>query len=127
MQGYDSVMVRSDVEIGGTDQTFNLLVGRNLQKDASQEPQAAVTLPLLVPGFMAGWIYIAMVSLRELSTSILLFNHGTEVLSIVIFDLWEGGDYPGLCALGIMMTVLLIILAFLANKIGARIGIRRMS
>ena len=48
MQGYDSVMVRSDVEIGGNDQTFNLLVGRQLQKDAGQEPQAAVTLPLLV-------------------------------------------------------------------------------
>ena len=47
MQGYDSVMVRSDVEIGGNDQTFNLLVGRNLQKEAGQSPQAAVTLPLL--------------------------------------------------------------------------------
>ena len=48
MQGYDSVMVRADVEIGGNDQTFNLLVGRNLQKDAGQEPQVALTLPLLV-------------------------------------------------------------------------------
>ena len=48
MQGYDSVMVRSDVELGGTDQTFNLLVGRNLQKDAAQPPQVALTLPLLV-------------------------------------------------------------------------------
>ncbi len=48
MQGYDSVMVRSDVEIGGNDQTFNLLVGRQLQKDAGQPPQAALTLPLLV-------------------------------------------------------------------------------
>jgi len=48
MQGYDSVMVRADVEIGGNDQTFNLLVGRNLQKDAGQAPQVAVTLPLLV-------------------------------------------------------------------------------
>ena len=48
MQGYDSVMVRADVEIGGSDQTFNLLVGRNLQKDAGQAPQVAVTLPLLV-------------------------------------------------------------------------------
>jgi tyrosyl-tRNA synthetase len=48
MQGYDSVMVRSDVEIGGNDQTFNLLVGRQFQKDAGQEAQAALTLPLLV-------------------------------------------------------------------------------
>jgi tyrosyl-tRNA synthetase len=48
MQGYDSVMVRADVEIGGTDQKFNLLVGRQFQKDAGQEPQVAITLPLLV-------------------------------------------------------------------------------
>ncbi|MGD1002644.1 MAG: tyrosine--tRNA ligase [Candidatus Brocadiia bacterium] len=48
MQGHDSVMVRADVEIGGTDQRFNLLVGRQFQKDAGQEPQVALTLPLLV-------------------------------------------------------------------------------
>jgi len=48
MQGYDSVMVRADVELGGNDQTFNLLVGRQLQKDAAQPTQVAVTLPLLV-------------------------------------------------------------------------------
>ena len=48
MQGYDSVVVRSDIEIGGTDQTFNLCVGRDLQRSAGQEPQVAVTMPLLV-------------------------------------------------------------------------------
>jgi len=48
MQGYDSVMVRADVELGGTDQKFNLLVGRQLQKDAGQAPQVALTLPLLI-------------------------------------------------------------------------------
>ena len=47
MQGYDSVVVRADVEIGGNDQTFNLLVGRNLQKEEGQAPQVALTLPLL--------------------------------------------------------------------------------
>jgi tyrosyl-tRNA synthetase len=47
MQGYDSVVVRADVEIGGTDQTFNLLVGRDLQRDAGQPGQVAVVLPLL--------------------------------------------------------------------------------
>ncbi|MBI3952965.1 MAG: tyrosine--tRNA ligase [Chloroflexi bacterium] len=48
MQGYDSVMVQADVELGGTDQTFNLLVGRDLQRQAGQEEQACITLPLLV-------------------------------------------------------------------------------
>lgn len=47
-QGYDSVVLKSDVEIGGTDQKFNLLVGRELQKSRGVEPQCVLTLPLLV-------------------------------------------------------------------------------
>jgi tyrosyl-tRNA synthetase len=47
MQAYDSVMVRSDVELGGTDQIFNILMGRELQRQMGQEPQVAVTNPLL--------------------------------------------------------------------------------
>lgn len=47
MQGYDSIMVKSDVELGGTDQLFNLLVGRDLQRDEGIEPQVALTTPLL--------------------------------------------------------------------------------
>ena len=48
LQGYDSVVVKSDVELGGTDQKFNLLVGRNLQRAWNQKPQIVMTLPLLV-------------------------------------------------------------------------------
>ena len=48
MQGYDSVAVRADVELGGTDQTFNLLLGREIQKAYGQEPQAVLTMPLLI-------------------------------------------------------------------------------
>lgn len=47
MQGYDSVAMKADVELGGTDQIFNLLMGRELQKDAGQEPQIVLTMPLL--------------------------------------------------------------------------------
>ena len=47
MQGYDSVMVEADVELGGTDQTFNLLVGRDLQRNASQPEQVVILGPLL--------------------------------------------------------------------------------
>lgn len=46
-QGYDSVAINADVEVGGTDQTFNLLVGRKLQEDFDQKPQAVLTYPLL--------------------------------------------------------------------------------
>jgi len=47
MQAYDSVVLEADVELGGTDQTFNLLLGRTLQERAGQEPQVCLTLPLL--------------------------------------------------------------------------------
>lgn len=48
LQGHDSVALEADIELGGTDQTFNLLIGRELQKAAGQKPQVAMTLPLLV-------------------------------------------------------------------------------
>lgn len=47
MQAYDSVMVESDIELGGTDQIFNILLGRDLQREVGQEPQVALTNPLL--------------------------------------------------------------------------------
>jgi tyrosyl-tRNA synthetase len=47
IQGYDSVVLRADVELGGTDQKFNLLVGRELQRDFGQEPQVIITVPIL--------------------------------------------------------------------------------
>lgn len=48
MQGYDSVMMKADIELGGTDQKFNLLMGRELQKQMGQKPQVVITMPLLV-------------------------------------------------------------------------------
>src|SRR5213082_3758659 len=47
-QGYDSVALKADVELGGTDQKFNLLVGRELQRESGQSPQVVITLPLLI-------------------------------------------------------------------------------
>lgn len=47
IQGYDSVVLKADVELGGTDQKFNLLVGRDLQRDFGQDPQVVLTMPLL--------------------------------------------------------------------------------
>src|SRR5437879_10995644 len=47
MQGHDRVEIRADVELGGSEQLFSLLVGRDLQRDAGQEPQVCITLPIL--------------------------------------------------------------------------------
>jgi iron(III) transport system permease protein len=82
-----------------------------------------IILPLLMPGFTAGWIYISIIALRELSTSILLYSYNSTVLSIMAFDLWEGGQYTYVCALGVLMVLLLVAMAAIARKLGARIGI----
>jgi iron(III) transport system permease protein len=83
-----------------------------------------VILPLLKPGLMAGWIYIVIVSIRELSSSILLYSPGNEVLSIVIWELWENGQYVELSALGVMFILGLFVLVLAAQWIGRRFGIR---
>jgi iron(III) transport system permease protein len=83
-----------------------------------------VVLPLLKPGLVAGWIYIAIVSLRELSSSILLYSPGTEVVSIMIWELWENGQYVELSALGVMLIVLLFILVQVAQFAGGKFGVK---
>ncbi len=82
-----------------------------------------ILLPLLMPGFVAGWIYISIIALRELSTSILLYSYNSTVLSIMAFDLWEGGQYTYVCALGVLMVLMLVVMAFIARKLGAKVGI----
>jgi iron(III) transport system permease protein len=83
-----------------------------------------VLLPLLVPGLVAGWIYIVTVSVRELSSSILLYSPGNEVLSILIFQQWENGQTNELAALGVIMVAALVLLVAIASRLGARIGVR---
>ncbi|AMB85077.1 ABC transporter permease [Pseudomonas agarici] len=83
-----------------------------------------IILPLLKPGLMAGWIYIMIVSIRELSTSILLYSPGTEVVSIQIWELWENGQYVELSALGVMFIIVLFMLVMLAQFVGKKFGVK---
>jgi iron(III) transport system permease protein len=83
-----------------------------------------VNLPLLMPGLVAGWIYILMVSVRELSSSILLYSPGNEVLSILIFEQYENGQFTELASLGIVMVVVLMVLVYTAHKLGAKVGVK---
>jgi iron(III) transport system permease protein len=82
-----------------------------------------VLLPLLKPGLLAGFIYVMIVSIRELSSSILLYSPGTEVVSIMIWELWQNGQYVELSALGVMLILALFCLVMLAQVIGRRFGI----
>ena len=83
-----------------------------------------IILPLLKPGLVAGWIYIMIVSIRELSSSILLYSPGTEVVSIVIWELWENGQYVELSALGVLFILALFILVMLAQWMGKKFGVK---
>ena len=83
-----------------------------------------IVLPLLKPGLVAGWIYIMIVSIRELSSSILLYSPGTEVVSIIIWELWENGQYVELSALGVLFILVLFTLVLVAQAVGKKFGIK---
>jgi iron(III) transport system permease protein len=82
-----------------------------------------IVLPLLKPGLVAGWIYVVILAVRELSSSILLYSPGSEVVSIVIWELWQNGQYVELSALGVMLIAALFALVVAAQLAGRRFGI----
>ena len=84
-----------------------------------------VLLPLLAPGLLAGWVYILVVSFRELSSSFLLYSPGNEVLSILIFEQYVNGEFNVLSALGVVMVLTLVVLVSIAYKLGARVGLKQ--
>lgn len=83
-----------------------------------------IVLPLMAPGLVAGWIYVVVVSVRELSSSILLYSQNTRVMSVTIWEFWQNGQTGVLAALGVCMVVVLMALVAVAYKLGAKIGVR---
>lgn len=83
-----------------------------------------IVLPLLTPGLLAGWIYVVIVSVRELGSSVLLYSPGKEVLSIVIWELYRNGELPQVATVGVMLIGALVVLVSVAYKLGARIGVK---
>jgi iron(III) transport system permease protein len=85
-----------------------------------------ILIPLILPGLVAGWIYVVTVSLRELSASLLLYSPGNEVLSITIWDLWANGRFPAVAAVGVVMILVLLLIIGAARKITSRFGIAQI-
>jgi iron(III) transport system permease protein len=83
-----------------------------------------VLFPLALPGLIAGWTTILILSLRELSSSILLYSPGKEVLSIRVWEQYQSGQLGQVAALGILMIALLATLSVVAYKLGRRAGLR---
>jgi len=83
-----------------------------------------IDLPLLAPGLVAGWIYILVVSVRELGATVVIYSPGKETLAIAIWEKYLDGLFPELAALGVLMILSLVVLVMIAAKLGARIGVR---
>lgn len=83
-----------------------------------------VVVPLIVPGLLAGWIYTFVISVRELSSSILLYTPGNEVLSILSWQWYEDGKLTLVSALGVVMVAGLTVIVGLSYAFGNRFGVR---
>jgi len=83
-----------------------------------------VLLPLASSGMIAGWIYVLVISFRELSASILLYSPGNEVISVLIFDQFNKGEFTVVAAMGVIMIAILVVLVLIAYRLGARVGVR---
>jgi iron(III) transport system permease protein len=109
--------------------TSMLTIHRELEESAAMSGASwwtafrHVVFPLLAPGLVAGWIYIVIVAIRELASSVLLYGPGSEVLAVVIWELWENGQNVELSALGVLMIAALFALVLVAQRIAGRFGI----
>ena len=83
-----------------------------------------IVLPLLKPALLAGGVYIVIVSIRELGSSVLLWGPGAEVFSVILFDLWQTGLAQEVSALGVLLTAFLFVLATTFHWLSHRYGVR---
>lgn len=83
-----------------------------------------VTLPLLTPGFVAGWLWVMIHSFRELSTSLLLSSYNSEVVAVLIFSMWEHGEYPVLSAFAVVLILTLGLIIIIGRWVRNRLGIQ---
>ncbi len=83
-----------------------------------------ILVPLIFPGLMAGWIYLLVVIVRELGSSILLYSPGNEVIAVLIFQLYEEGELVTISALGVVLVGVLTAIVGVVYKFGNRVGIR---
>ena len=82
-----------------------------------------IMVPLMMPALFAGWIYIFLITIRELSVALLLYSPGSEVISVVIWELWENGHVGTLSAFALGISVGTVLLASVFYKLSRRHGL----
>lgn len=83
-----------------------------------------VTFPLLRPGLAAGWVYISIITIKEFSTSVLLASSDSQVLSLLLFELFTAGQHVQVAAVGIVMILLLLVIVVVFRGLVGRIGLQ---
>ena len=84
-----------------------------------------ITLPLLTPSFLGGWVFVFLLSAKELSMSILLVSPQTQVVSVAIYELWENGQVGELAAFGVIWTTILVSVAVAYYLFARRYGVQQ--
>ena len=82
-----------------------------------------IIVPLMMPALFAGWIYIFLVTVRELSVSLLLYSPGSEVIAVVMWELWENGAVGTLSAYALGISAATVLLAALLYRMSRRYGL----
>jgi iron(III) transport system permease protein len=83
-----------------------------------------ILLPLIIPSLLVGWLYVLTLTLKVLSLPILLSHVGTEVLPVVIYSLFESGEYPQLCAMGVILIIGIAVIAGVSRVLSLRFGVQ---
>jgi len=84
-----------------------------------------IVLPLITPSFLGGWVFVFLLSAKELSMSVLLVSPQTPVVSVAIFELWENAQVGELAAFGVIWTVILVTVAIFYYLFARRYGIQQ--
>ena len=83
-----------------------------------------VTLPLILPGVLVGWLYVLTLTFKDLSIPILLSHVGTDLLPVLIFGLFQSGELPRLCAMGVILTLTIAAFAVATRYLARRFSVK---
>lgn len=83
-----------------------------------------ILIPLMLPSLFAGWIYVFLITIRELSVALLLYSPGSQVISVTIWELWENGRVGELAAFSLVVTTGTVLLAVLFRRMTERYGLQ---
>ena len=83
-----------------------------------------IVVPLMVPSLFAGWIWVFLISIRDLPVALLLYSPGSEVISVAIFEMWDFGKVTDLAAFSTFVTLILAPIALVLYKFSTRYGLK---